>query len=142
MESLLDRLRRHEGCSLVPYLDTTGNMTVGWGHKMESVSPSILENGITQDEADHLLEVDIEIAKNGVSRLPAMVLNNCNTIRREVLVEMIFQLGLGGVLKFKRMLRAIQNNDFERAASEQIDSLWGRQTPNRAHELAGLMRKG
>ena len=142
MESLLDRLRRHEGCSLVPYLDTTGNMTVGWGHKMESVSPSILENGITQDEADHLLEVDIEIAKNGVSRLPAMVLNNCNEVRRGVLIEMCFQLGYSGVLKFKRMLRAIQNNDFERAANEMVFSLWHEQTPGRCEELAEIMRQG
>ena len=142
MESLLDRLRRHEGCSLVPYLDTTGNMTVGWGHKMESVSPSILENGITQDEADHLLEVDIEIAKNGVSRLPAMVLNNCNEVRRGVLIEQIFQLGLSGTLKFKKQLKAIENGDFNKASREMLDSRWAKQTPSRVTELAEIMKNG
>ena len=135
METLEQRIKMHEGFRAFPYLDTTNNLTLGYGR-------NLTDNGISKQEAIVMLQNDIDRAKADYHKLPAAVRDNCNTIRREVLVEMIFQLGLGGVLKFKRMLRAIQNNDFERAASEQIDSLWGRQTPNRAHELAGLMRKG
>ena len=142
METLKQRIARHEGCRLIPYLDTTSNWTIGWGHKMESVSPSILENGITQEEADHLLLIDIETARDGVSRLPAMVLNNCNEVRRGVLIEMCFQLGYSGVLKFKRMLTAIEQGNFGLAAVEMIDSLWYDQTPSRVEEMAAIMRSG
>ena len=140
--NLKNRIKMHEGCRLIPYLDTTSNWTIGWGHKMESVSPSILADGITQDEADHLLDVDIGIAENGVSRLPAMVLNNCNEVRRGVLIEMLFQLGYAGVLKFKRMLAAIEQGNFGLAAVEMIDSRWYDQTPNRVEEMAAIMRDG
>ena len=142
METLKQRIARHEGCRLIPYLDTTSNWTIGWGHKMESVSPSILADGITQEEADRLLIDDILKSYHGVSRLPAMVLNNCNEVRRGVLIEMCFQLGYSGVLKFKRMLRAIQNNDFERASREMIFSLWHEQTPARCQDLSEIMRRG
>ena len=142
MDDLLERIKRHEGCRLIPYVDTTGHYTIGWGHKMESIGPSILADGITQDEADHLLDVDIEIARNALSRLSVMVLNNCNEVRKGVLIEMCFQLGYSGVLKFKRMLRAIQNNDFERASREMIFSLWHEQTPARCQELSEIMRRG
>ncbi len=142
MDAIINRIKRHEGCRLRPYRDSLGFWTVGWGHKMESIGPSILADGITQDEADHLLDVDIEIARNALSRLPAMVLNNCNEVRRGVLIEMCFQLGYSGVLKFKRMLRAIQHNDFERASREMIFSLWHEQTPARCQELSEIMRRG
>jgi len=142
MGDLLERIKHHEGCRLRPYVDTTGHYTIGWGHKMESVGSSILADGITQDEADHLLDVDIEIAKNALSRLPVMVLNNCNDMRRGVLTEMCFQLGYSGVLKFKRMLAAIEQGNFGLAAVEMIDSLWYDQTPSRVEEMAAIMRSG
>ena len=142
MDATINRIKRHEGCRLRPYRDSLGFWTVGWGHKMESVSTCILSEGITQDDADHLLMVDIGIAERGVARLPVMVLNNCNDVRKGVLLEMIFQLGYAGVMKFKRMLRAIQNNDFERAANEMVFSLWHAQTPTRCQELSEIMRRG
>ena len=142
MDAIINRIKRHEGCRLRPYRDSLGFWTVGWGHKMESIGPSILADGITQEDADRLLIDDILKSYHGVSRLPAMVLNNCNDVRKGILIEMCFQLGYGGVLKFKRMLRAIQNNDFERAANEMVFSLWHSQTPTRCQELSEVMRHG
>ena len=108
METLEQRIKMHEGFRAFPYLDTTGHQSIGYGR-------NLTDNGISKQEAIYMLNLDIDLAETGWHKLPAVVRDNCNTIRREVLVEMIFQLGLGGVLKFKRMLRAIQNNDFERA---------------------------
>ena len=142
MDAIINRIKRHEGCRLRPYRDSLGFWTVGWGHKMESIGPSILADGITQDEADHLLDVDIEIARNALSRLSVMVLNNCNEVRKGVLIEMCFQLGYSGVLKFKRMLAAIEQGNFGLAAVEMIDSLWYDQTPSRVEEMAAIMRSG
>jgi len=136
METLKNRLKRLEGLRLKPYVDTTGKLSIGFGRNLVGV-------GISESEADIMFANDFDKAVNLYRfKIPEAVQRHCNTARVEVLICMIFQMGLGGVLKFKRMLTAISVGDFECAAVEMIDSLWGRQTPNRAHELAGIMRSG
>jgi lysozyme len=61
-------------------------------------------------------------------------------IRQEVLVEMVYQLGLTGVLGFRRMLDALRQSDYRLASVEMLRSRWAEQTPNRASELALRMR--
>ena len=39
------------------------------------------------------------------------------------------------------MKKAIDDRNYELAASEMLDSLWSKQTPNRANRLADRMRK-
>ncbi|BCV03392.1 MAG: hypothetical protein CM15mV66_210 [uncultured marine virus] len=54
---------------------------------------------------------------------------------------MVYQMGEGGVSKFKGMLSALRKGKYTDASDEMIDSLWYRQTPNRASELALTMRE-
>ena len=44
---------------------------------------------------------------------------------RAVLIEMAYQLGVNGVLNFKRMIESLKARDFEHAATEMLDSKWG-----------------
>jgi lysozyme len=55
---------------------------------------------------------------------------------------MAYQLGLTGLMKFKRFITAYDNRNYEEAAKEMLDSLWAKQTPNRASELAEQMETG
>ena len=135
MNTLKQSIKRHEGFRLYPYMDTTGNLTIGWGRNLTS-------KGINSDEAELMLLNDIITAKEDYVRLPISVRSNCNFKRKDVLVEMVFQLGFVGVLKFKKMFAALERRDFTRAADEMKDSLWYRQTPSRATELADRMKKG
>ena len=48
---------------------------------------------------------------------------------------MIFQLGLKGVLKFKRMLFYLNNKKKYMVSLEMLDSLWYKQTPKRVLDL-------
>jgi len=57
-----------------------------------------------------------------------------------VLIEMVFQLGVGGVSKFKKMWSALQEQDYNKASIEMLDSRWAKQTPSRANSLASIMR--
>jgi len=134
-ETLEDRIKRHEGLRLFPYLDSTGNITVGWGHNLTS-------SGISESEADTLFADDFDKAVRQYEQLPGWVKSKCNEVRREVLISMIFQLGFTGVLLFKRMLKAIMVGDFTKAAEEIIDSKACRQCPNRFHEHSLRMRSG
>jgi len=135
MESLIESIKRHEGCRLFPYIDTQDNVTIGWGRCLD-------KTGISQQEADSMLTNDLTRCEQDYYRLPETVRKNCSKQRKDILCEMIFQLGYMGVLKFKRMLGAIAANDFERASNEMLNSLWARQTPNRVAEMSEWMRAG
>ena len=49
-------------------------------------------------------------------------------------------MGLGTVAKFKLSMKAFENKDWEEAANQMLDSKWAKQTPNRAKELADIVR--
>lgn len=130
--SLKERIKRHEGLRLKPYTCSAGKLTIGYGRN--------LEVGITGEEADFLFENDLLRARALAEQFPAY--ERMDDIRRGVLIEMVFQMGFGGVSKFKRFLSAAQNEDWPRAADEMLDSEWAKQTPERARELARLMLRG
>jgi len=135
MGTLKESLMRAEGLRLKLYRDTENFWSIGYGRCLD-------KRGITQVEAEYLLDNDIDAAKKQYEQLPGWVKSKCNEIRREVIIEMIFQLGLGGVLKFKKMLAAIQAGDFDKAAEEMLASRWHEQTPARCEELSERMRAG
>ena len=135
MEALIDSIKRHEGLRLFPYNDTTGHLSIGYGRNLTS-------NGISTQEAEIMLKSDIGAARDYFDLLPLEVRRKCNQAREDILVEMIFQLGYMGVLKFKRMLGAIQAGDFERASKEMLMSRWFQQTSSRCRELSEIMRNG
>jgi len=53
---------------------------------------------------------------------------------------MVYQIGEGGVGKFKNMFKALDNEDYGEAAFQMLDSLWAKQTPNRANKLSKKMQ--
>ena len=56
---------------------------------------------------------------------------------------MSYQLGLSGLSRFRKMIRAIDHMEFESAADEMLDSKWAREdTPHRAARHANVMRTG
>ena len=130
--SLISRIKRHEGLSTKPYYCTADKLTIGYGRN--------LEVGITEEEAEYLLANDLKTARAGAESFAAYW--EMNNIRREVLTEMIFQMGVNGVSNFKLFLAAAQNHDWARATDEMLDSAWAQQTPERAKALAKLFMRG
>ena len=59
---------------------------------------------------------------------------------QNILIEMIFQMGKNGVSKFRNMMKALRGHNYSLASSEMLDSLWAKQTPNRAKKLSDLMK--
>ena len=53
---------------------------------------------------------------------------------------MAFQLGIDGLLKFKNTLNLIEAGDYETASKEMLNSLWAKQTPERAKRLSEQIR--
>ena len=59
---------------------------------------------------------------------------------KEVIINMVYQIGEGGVSKFKNMWKALDSEDYGEASFQMLDSKWAKQTPARAGKLAGKMR--
>lgn len=131
MESLRDRVIRHEGLRLLPYKDSLGLMTIGVGRCIE-------KRGISAKEAYFLLDNDLaQCSEQVLKHLPWT--SDLSKQRQEVLVEMCFQLGINGLLAFKNTLTAVMNGKYGVAAQGMLDSKWAKQTPGRAKELADLL---
>ena len=131
MEKLLERLKKHEGFREKVYKCTNGVDTFGYGF-----------TNITKEEAEIILKMRVE---NLYKEVEEVLLNKnitLNEARKGVIVEMFFQLGKTGTLKFVKMWNALQNNNYEVAGNEMLDSNWYLQTPKRCQELSIIMKKG
>jgi lysozyme len=92
--------------------------------------------------ADILFEEDFRTAKLDYEMLANRYAFSLNNTRRGVLINMLFNMGLPKVMKFKKMLAAISDSAWNRASAEMLNSKWARQVGKRSTYLAGLMRKG
>ena len=63
-----------------------------------------------------------------------------NEKAEEILIEMVFQLGKTGVSKFRKMWDALAEKNYIGASYEMLDSRWAKQTPNRAKDMAQIMK--
>lgn len=151
-ETLEQRLMRHEGIRLRPYHDSKGLLTTGIGRCLDTHPLSPVEikyvghdgctKPITIDQAAWLLRRDIADCRMTVAHAFTWA-ESMTPLRQEVLIEMVFQMGLSKVQKFKHALAAMQNGTYDRAADEMLDSDWHREdSPARAEELAAYMRNG
>lgn len=131
---LREQLKRHEGLRLKPYKDTVGKLTIGVGRNLDDV-------GISYQEADALLESDISRVEDAVVRaIPEYAI--LPDVRQRVLLDMAFNLGVDGLLKFKRFLGLIRIANWEAAAEEMLASKWATQVGTRARVLSQMMKYG
>jgi|TARA_R100000234_G_C4928444_1_gene147364 lysozyme len=134
-EKLLDMLMLHEGLELKPYQCTADKTTIGVGRNLQDV-------GITEDEAKYLLQNDIDRILKEVEHWS--FLEKLNEPRQAVILDMVFNMG---VTRFNantwvKTFAAIQNEEWEKAANEMLDSKWAKQVGQRAIRLSQMMRKG
>lgn len=134
MNEVLEQLKRHEGFSSTAYRCPTGKITVGYGRNLDDV-------GVSKAEALDLLYTDVRRATRTLKlRIP--VACQLDEARLAVLVNMTFNMGIGQVSKFTRMLAAIKKGDWNEASKEMLDSKWAIQVGQRAQELSLQMRTG
>lgn len=132
--TLREQLIRDEGIRLKAYFDTKGKITVGVGR-------NLTDKGLSRAEAMLLLENDIDEFRRAVhSALPWTV--GLGPPRFEALVNMAFNMGIEGLLGFRRMLEALARSDYENAAKEMLNSDWAEQVGARAQRVAEQMRRG
>jgi lysozyme len=131
--SIIEQLELHEGIRLKPYKDTVGKLTIGIGRNLDDV-------GLSKAEAYYLAQNDIRRRINRLEKFEWY--RNLDEVRKKVIIDMAFNLGMGGLLSFKNMIKAIKLNDFPTAAVEMLNSKWANQVGVRAKRLSKMMKTG
>lgn len=148
-DEIIQRLVLHEGVSLTVYVCPAGYPTIGVGRNLKT-NPLTQEeikvcgdymHGITKNAAFYLLRNDIDrVTKECKKKIPFW--KQLDDERKYALLDMSFQLGIGGVLKFKKMLAAMGVGNWIEAAKQCLDSKYAVQTPARAKRIAKTIETG
>lgn len=135
------QLKQHEGFSAVPYRDAKG-WSIGYGHYINTgskpESPYNKNNPLPADEAERLLDQDINKAIKHAEKLPGW--QNANDESKIGLIDFMYNVGPGTAAKFKDTMAALQAGDFETAAEEILDSDYAKQVKGRAITVANQIR--
>lgn len=126
-------LKKHEGLMLKPYRCSAGKLSIGYGRNLDDV-------GISKEEAEQLLRNDIDNCVKQLKHHLFWVFDHSNTVQ-DIIINMCFNLGIYGLLGFKKTLKLIEEGKYKQASIEMLDSNWAKQVGIRAKELSNLLAK-
>ena len=131
--NLKKRIKLNEGFSNKPYKDQLGHLTIGYGHLILPNEKFFLEKRIYKKDLEEIFEKDFNKALSGFNKTLKPFASNKK--EADLLIEMIFQLGIKGCFKFKKLFKNMKKGNKYLVCFEMMDSLWYRQTPYRVKGL-------
>jgi lysozyme len=138
-DSVYEQLKIDEGVKYEIYLDHLGYKTFGVGHLVLESDPEYnydVGEPVSVERVQECFDADLGMAVN-----ECVALYGSKTFTyfpgevREILVNMMFNMGRTRLSKFKKMNAHLENGDWKSAAVEGRDSRWYKQVPNRAERL-------
>ena len=142
LNKLQKQIMFEEGVKYEIYNDHLGYKTFGVGHLVRATDPeNEMEVGtkVSKMRVAECFEADLYVAMNDMEKFTEGMEVDDNI--KECVTEMVFQLGLPRLNKFKKFKQALLDGDIETAQAEMKDSLWYRQTTNRADRLIEKLGK-
>ncbi len=125
-------LNTDEGLVLTPYQDSKGIWTAGFGFNLQTTpmprKVAVLWLTCLVEERDE----ELSNAFGYYKRL--------SDVRKSVLINMSYQLGMAGLANFKKMHKALMVDDLVNAVDEMKDSQWYRKYTDRANRLCFMMQ--
>ena len=135
--NIVQQLKNEEGSVAHAYQDSLGYWTIGVGRLIDERKGGLLY----PDEIDYLLQNDVNRTTAGIrAALPWFHL--LDEARQAVLIGMAFQMGVKGLLAFTTTLTHVRVGRYAEAAVAMLESLWAKQTPERAARLSKQMETG
>ena len=129
LQDIVEDIKKHEGFEPKVYECSEGVWTIGHGITW-----------LTEEESLHILT-------GRISQLHLKLLDKLDWYKdmppevQGIIIEMCYQMGFTGFTKFKKAISHMKNKEFQLAAEEMLDSIWAKQTPNRANRLADIVRE-
>ena len=131
LQDIVEDIKKHEGFEPRVYECSEGYDTIGYGFTIKDLE-------IDKDVADLILMKKLHTLLQRIT-IAFPWFENIDNIAKSVVVNMCYQLGLRGFSQFKKTIYYLETEQYEEASMEMLDSLWAKQTPNRANELSELM---
>ena len=143
-EYIYENLSEEEGEKLVAYTDTRGYTTVGIGHCCSSNPIKLIigreikvGQSITPEESKKIFDHDLVNVLSDLQKLDFF--KSLSEHEQYVLIDLTFNLGYAGLLKFKHFLEAMREHDNKSAIAELKNSAWFHQVGRRAQYLINLL---
>lgn len=138
-----EQIKHHEGFRFTVYKCSSGVLTVGWGHAFLGPRTPKVGDEYPAWKLTEFFEDDMQnVERDYLFLEKEFNLRGLDYIRRAVLKNMLFNLGLPKLLRFKKMFRALEQGDFILAGLEMLDSKWASQVGSRATILTVMMKQG
>jgi len=133
-DKLLKLLKGEEAYRQFAYHDSKGILTIGFGRNLQA-------KGLNLDEALYLLSNDVKDAEAEIWKTYPHY-SSLDEVRKAVLVEMTFNMGIEKVLGFKNMFAHLEKGDYKAAAQDMLQSEWHKDVGHRAEVWAFVMESG
>lgn len=136
-------IMKEEAFEPLPYLDSKGIPTIGYGTVIgvKGTPLSCYKLTVTENSASALLDDDMVSTCDKLDKLDWFA--NLNIARKSILTSCAYQTGYNGLLKFHHMVSAIRSGDYDKAAAEMLDSQVAKITaPARWKRAAEVMKTG
>ena len=131
---LKNLLVQHVKFHQFPYTNVNGHLTIGLGRNLS-------DRGISPTEAIPLLDDDIFYFMGKLSHhLPFF--DEMNDVRKIILINMCFDLGVRGVLECTDLLRSLKNKEWEETSREILKLKAAEISPEWYQLLAFIMKSG
>ena len=137
-EEVKEEIKLCEGYVNKIYKCSEGFDTIFYGHKVLPEDTYEHDVEYPKEIGEEVFEKDFQRTLDAAERLIAD--RPINNTAKEVIINMVYQIGEGGVSKFKNMWKALDREDYGEASFQMLDSLWAKQTPNRANKLSKKMQ--
>jgi GH24 family phage-related lysozyme (muramidase) len=138
---LLANVKQAEGLRLYAYIDTLGNATVGYGHKL-APGHDWTDYTITSSYAEALLNIDLDAALLECTPL-AEWLRLGAPARQDAVIELVYNMGLDGYKTFTRTRNAMATQQWQVVHDNLLVSLWAKQVgPTRSNRIANQFLTG
>jgi lysozyme len=134
-----DQLALDEGERFVVYTDSLGYPTVGIGHLVTPEDKLRVGDRITKAQVQELFSRDLDSAIASATAIFPDLQSHPLAVR-DVIINMVFNLGRGGLSGFHRFIAAVKRRDYRDAAHEMEHSLWHNQHKERSKRLEEKMR--
>lgn len=142
---LFDNIKKQliidEGMIARVYICPAGHKTCGIGHLILPTDQEYKYNvgdAVSQQRIDELFINDINISYKGCCKLFAGFETFAIDLQA-ILLNMIFNLGVGGLSKFKKFIKFVCAKDYKSASKEMLNSAWAKQVGDRAIRLSKKM---
>ena len=99
---LIKRIKKNEGFSSIPYKDQLDFLTIGYGHLILPNERHLIEKKSTKIKLEKIFIQDFK--KTIKDYKIYLKKHTFNKKDEELLIEMVFQIGIKGVLKFRSLL--------------------------------------